>query len=71
MNVDHITSKNFGNYKKWPNFQEIFEVFGGSILNSDSNEWKQERIMIHSFLKRKSKNFFQKTIQKILENSLL
>ena len=73
MNVQYITtSKNFSNYEKGSNFQEIFEVLEGSLLNSDSHEWKQERIMLHLILKKKSfKNFFQQTIQKKLENCLL
>jgi len=72
MNVHHITSKNFSNYGKGSNFQENFEALGNSIFNSDSHEWKQERIMFHLILKNKSfKNFSQQTIQKKLENWLL
>ncbi|XP_028219938.1 alkane hydroxylase MAH1-like [Glycine soja] len=73
MNVHHITSKNFGNYGKGSNFNEIFEVLGGGIINSDDlHAWKQERTMLHSLLKRESfKIFLQKTIQKKLENCLI
>jgi len=60
MNVDHIASKNFGNYGRGSNFKEIFDFFGDSILNCDSHVWKQKRTMFNLFLKRKTfKNFFQ------------
>ncbi|KEH40835.1 alkane hydroxylase MAH1 [Medicago truncatula] len=72
LNVDHIAGKNFGNYGRGSNFKEIFDFFGDGILNSNSNVWKQQRTMFHSFLKRKTfKNFFQQTMKKKLENYLL
>ncbi|RHN52785.1 putative cytochrome P450 [Medicago truncatula] len=73
INVNHIASKNFGNYGRGSiNFQEIFEFFGGGIVNSDSHVWKEKRTMFHSILKRKSfKNLFQQTSQKKLEKFLL
>ncbi|CAK8570844.1 unnamed protein product [Lathyrus sativus] len=72
MNVHHITSKNFINYGKGSDFHEIFDVFGVGIFNLDSNEWKQERALLHSLLKSKSFEIFhQNNIQKKLENCLL
>ncbi|XP_027362473.1 alkane hydroxylase MAH1-like [Abrus precatorius] len=72
MNVHHITSKNFGNYGKGSNFNEIFEIFGGGIFNADFHAWKQERTILHSLLRRKSfEIFLQQTIQKKLENCLI
>jgi len=72
MNVHHIVSKNFGNYEKGSNFKETFETFGAGSLNSDSDEWKKERTMLHSFFKRKNfEIFLKRTIQKKLENFLL
>ncbi|KAK2453728.1 alkane hydroxylase MAH1 [Trifolium repens] len=72
MNVHHITSKNFINYGKGSDFHEIFDVFGVGIFNLDSNEWKQERKMLHSLFKRKSfEIFIQQNIQKKLENCLI
>ncbi|CAA7054222.1 unnamed protein product [Microthlaspi erraticum] len=35
-NVHYIMSSNFSNYIKGPAFQEVFEVFGNGLLNSDS-----------------------------------
>lgn len=35
MNVHHITSNNFGNNGKGPNYNEILEVLGDGILNAD------------------------------------
>ncbi|XP_058728318.1 alkane hydroxylase MAH1-like [Vicia villosa] len=72
MNVHHITSKNFINYGKGSDFHEIFEILGGGIFNLDSNEWKQERTLLHSLLKRKSfEIFLQQNTQKKLEDCLL
>ncbi|XP_045806166.1 alkane hydroxylase MAH1-like [Trifolium pratense] len=72
MNVHHITSKNFTNYGKGSDFHEIFEVFGLGIFNLDTNEWKQERTLLQSLLKRNSfKIFLEQNIQKKLENCLL
>ncbi|CAL5207856.1 unnamed protein product [Lathyrus oleraceus] len=72
MNVHHILSKNFINYGKGSDFHEIFEILGIGIFNLDSNEWKQERTLLHSLLKRKNiEIILQQNIQKKLENSLL
>ncbi|XP_058760843.1 alkane hydroxylase MAH1-like [Vicia villosa] len=72
MNVHHITSKNFTNYGKGTDFHEIFEILGDGIVNSDSDEWKQERALLHPLLKNKSfMIFLQQTVQKKLENCLL
>ncbi|CAJ2674149.1 unnamed protein product [Trifolium pratense] len=72
MNVHHITSKNFTNYGKGSDFHEIFEILGVGIFNLDSNEWKQERTVLHSIIKMKNIEIFhQKNIQKKLENCLL
>ncbi|CAJ2674141.1 unnamed protein product [Trifolium pratense] len=72
MNVHHITSKNFSNYGKGPDFPEIFEVLGASIITLDSNEWKQERTLLHSLLKKKSfETTLQKNVQRKLQNCLL
>jgi len=72
LNVDHVAGKNFGNYGKGTNFQEIFDFFGGTILNCDSHVWKQKRTMFNLFLKRKTfKNFFQQIIEKKLDSCLV
>ncbi|CAJ2673320.1 unnamed protein product [Trifolium pratense] len=73
INVDNISSKNFGNYGKGSNFQEIFDFFGDGIINSDSHDWKQDqRTMYHLILKGKSfKKMLSQIIQKKVENCLL
>ncbi|XP_058760846.1 alkane hydroxylase MAH1-like [Vicia villosa] len=72
MNVHHITSKKFNNYGKGSDFHEIFEILGVGIFNLDSNEWRQERNLLHSLLKTKSFEIsLQQNIQKKLENFLL
>ena len=72
MNVHHITSKNFSNYGKGSDFPEICDVLGVSIVNLDSNEWKQERTILHSLLKGKTfETSLRQNIQKKLESCLL
>ncbi|XP_057415076.1 alkane hydroxylase MAH1-like [Lotus japonicus] len=72
MNVTHITSKNFGNYGKGPNFHDIFEFLGNGIINSDSHDWKQQRAMLHSMFQKKNfEILLQQTIEKKVENCLL
>ncbi|GAU41089.1 hypothetical protein TSUD_139920 [Trifolium subterraneum] len=71
-NIDHVTNKNFSNYGKGSNFKEILDVLGGSILNSDFHEWKQERIVNQLIFKRKNfQNFFHQSVQKKVKNCLL
>ncbi|GAU47785.1 hypothetical protein TSUD_12700 [Trifolium subterraneum] len=72
MNVNHSLSKNFNNYGKGTDFHEIFEIFGVGIFNLDSDEWKQERALLHSILKMKKFEISaQQNIRKKLENCLL
>lgn len=72
VNVNHITSKNFSNYGKGPHFNEIFDVLGGGIINSDFQAWKQERTLLLSLFQRESfKIFLQQTVQKKVENCLV
>nr|XP_004513611.3 alkane hydroxylase MAH1-like [Cicer arietinum] len=72
MNVHHLTSKNFSNYGKGSDFHEIFDILGGGIFNLDSDEWKHERTLLHSLLKRKNiEIFIQQNIKKKLEKCLL
>ncbi|ESQ45918.1 hypothetical protein EUTSA_v10010970mg [Eutrema salsugineum] len=35
-NIHHIMTSSYSNYIKGPNFQEVFEIFGNGLLNSDS-----------------------------------
>ncbi|KAI4332136.1 hypothetical protein L6164_017070 [Bauhinia variegata] len=70
MNVLHITSTNFRNYDKGPEFREIFEVLGNGVL-TDSKEWKYSRELLHSlFKKRNFHMFLDKIVQKKVESCL-
>ncbi|XP_058760836.1 alkane hydroxylase MAH1-like [Vicia villosa] len=72
MNVHHITSKKFSNYGKGTDFHDIFDVLGDGIFNLDFDEWKQERALLLSLLKKKSFMIsLHQIIQKKLENCLL
>ncbi|CAJ1932919.1 unnamed protein product [Sphenostylis stenocarpa] len=72
MNVHQIVSKKFGSYGKGPDFNEIFDTFGGGIFNSDFHAWEDARTTLHSLFKRKSfMIFLQQTIRKKMENILI
>ncbi|XP_065878947.1 alkane hydroxylase MAH1-like [Euphorbia lathyris] len=53
MNVHHTFSKNFSNYPKGSDFNDIFNYLGDGIFTVDSDSWKIQRNMIHSLLKDK------------------
>ena len=71
-NVDHMLTKNFGNYNKGPAFRETFEAFGDGIFSSDGDEWKHGRAIMQSLFGEKSFNLLlERSIQKKLKSSLL
>ncbi|XP_065864586.1 alkane hydroxylase MAH1-like [Euphorbia lathyris] len=53
MNVHHTFSKNFSNYPKGPDFNQIFDYVGDGIFTVDSDSWIIQRNMIHSLFKDK------------------
>ncbi|XP_074264357.1 alkane hydroxylase MAH1-like [Silene latifolia] len=62
-NVHHIMSKNFGNYPKGPKFNEIFDVLGDGISNSDSPMWEYQRKMAKSFVNHSK--FHENLVKKV------
>ncbi|KAL9246278.1 hypothetical protein vseg_019834 [Gypsophila vaccaria] len=64
-NVHHIMSKNFGNYPKGSKFNEIFDVLGDGIFNSDSPMWEYHRKMVQNFLGHP--DFHQFLVSKVLD----
>ncbi|KAL5751859.1 hypothetical protein ACOSQ2_022366 [Xanthoceras sorbifolium] len=42
-NIHYIMTSNFSNFPKGPEFNQIFDVWGDGIFNSDSNSWKNQR----------------------------
>ncbi|KAM3681473.1 hypothetical protein ACJW30_12G000100 [Castanea mollissima] len=72
MNLHHICSKNFSNYPKGPEFQEIFDVLGDGILNSDHDSWRYQRKVLQTFLKdNKFKLFFEEVVKGKVEKGLI
>ncbi|KAB1216201.1 Cytochrome P450 86B1 [Morella rubra] len=59
MNVRYISTKNFANYPKGPEFKKLFEPFGDGVLNSDTDSWRSYRKLIHSLIKRREFQLFQ------------
>ncbi|XP_074264276.1 alkane hydroxylase MAH1-like [Silene latifolia] len=64
-NVHYIMSKNFGNYPKGSKFNEIFDVLGDGIFNSDSPMWEYHRKMAQSFLSHS--NFHENLVKNVQE----
>ena len=72
MNIHHMFSKNFSNYTKGHKFQEIFDVLGDGIFNSDSESWTYQRKLLHTVLKdNKFKLFFEQFVRGRVEQSLI
>ncbi|XP_030953786.1 noroxomaritidine synthase-like [Quercus lobata] len=72
MNINHMLSKNFSNYTKGQKFQEIFDVLGDGIFNSDSDSWTYQRKLLHTMLKdNKFKLFFEQFVKGKVEKSLV
>ncbi|XP_013627709.1 PREDICTED: alkane hydroxylase MAH1-like [Brassica oleracea var. oleracea] len=51
-NIQHMLSSNFSNYNKGPEFKELIDVFGGSILIADGELWKNLRMSSQAILSR-------------------
>ncbi|KAF8098516.1 hypothetical protein N665_0264s0020 [Sinapis alba] len=43
-NIHHILSSNFSNYVKGPEFRDIFDVYGDTIITADGELWKNLRM---------------------------
>lgn len=75
-NIQHILSRNFPNYPKGPNFNQIFELLGEGIFNTDASLWELQRkttmfLLNHSkfrtFLERISWGEVEKRLIPILD----
>ncbi|KAE8666595.1 hypothetical protein F3Y22_tig00112496pilonHSYRG00054 [Hibiscus syriacus] len=66
-NVHHIMSENLSAYAKGAEWEKNFDVFGGTILNSDFEQWKNHRFFIRGFL---SHQRFQQLMSKIFQDSM-
>ncbi|KAG2307496.1 hypothetical protein Bca4012_083483 [Brassica carinata] len=61
-NIHHILSSNFSNYIKGSDFNEIFDVFGDAIFNSDSELWKNQRMSLQAMLSHQGFQNFSMSI---------
>ncbi|CAN6830846.1 unnamed protein product [Brassica oleracea var. botrytis] len=61
-NIHHIFSSNFSNYIKGSDFNEIFDVFGDAIFNTDSELWKNQRMSIQAMLSHQDFQNFSMSI---------
>ncbi|OIT00836.1 alkane hydroxylase mah1 [Nicotiana attenuata] len=49
-NVNYITSTNFSNFPKGPEFKKIFDFLGDGIFNSDFDLWKNQRKYVRELI---------------------
>ncbi|XP_021299121.1 alkane hydroxylase MAH1-like [Herrania umbratica] len=73
MNANHILCKNFDNYEKGSEFNEIFfDCLGEGIFNSNSDSWKSQRkVMLLLMKDDKFVLHFQRILHEKLEKSLI
>ncbi|XVF29820.1 hypothetical protein REPUB_Repub16aG0004100 [Reevesia pubescens] len=45
-NVQHVTSTNFSMYPKGMGWKKRFDIFGNTIFNTDSDEWKNHKVPV-------------------------
>ncbi|MCD7471198.1 hypothetical protein HAX54_011513 [Datura stramonium] len=70
-NIHHILSRNFSNYPKGPEFQEIFEILGNGIFNVDSELWEIHRRTTMSLMNHAKFQFLlQRNVWDVIENGL-
>ncbi|KAM0944791.1 putative cytochrome P450 [Dioscorea sansibarensis] len=70
-NVNHILSVNFTNYPKGEHFNEIFEMLGDGIFNSDGDAWRIQRKAAHIFIRgREFRSFVGNATKNKAENGL-
>lgn len=71
-NFRYVSSTNFHNYPKGPEFREIFDILGDGIFNCDSMLWELHRKTTMSLLKHaKFMKLAEKTIWNNVENKLM
>ncbi|XP_050221446.1 alkane hydroxylase MAH1-like [Mercurialis annua] len=68
INVQYISTKNFNNYHKGSDFKEMFDPLGEGIFNVDSENWRNQRRIIHSLFKNKR---FIVAVEKTMEVKIL
>ncbi|KAI8031950.1 Alkane hydroxylase MAH1 [Camellia lanceoleosa] len=76
-NVHYIMNSNFLNFPKGPQFLKIFDVFGNTFINSDSNMWRNQRKLaqlqlshpgFHRLLVKTTQDKVEKRLIKVLEH---
>ncbi|PWA85584.1 cytochrome P450 [Artemisia annua] len=66
-NYNYISSTNFHNYPKGPEFREIFDILGDGIFNCDSELWELHRKTTISLFKDDE---FSKLVEKTMWNNM-
>ncbi|KAL7210384.1 hypothetical protein ACSBR1_031858 [Camellia fascicularis] len=76
-NVHYIMNSNFLNFPKGPQFLKIFDVFGNTFINSDSDMWRNQRKLaqlqlshprFHRLLVKTTQDKVEKGLIKVLEH---
>ncbi|TXG54963.1 hypothetical protein EZV62_020219 [Acer yangbiense] len=72
MDVNHILTKNFANYPKGSDFQEVFEPLGDGIFRSESDVWKaQRKFMLSVMHDKRFELFLKKCTRQKVEKGLI
>ncbi|XXG49370.1 hypothetical protein AAC387_Pa02g3575 [Persea americana] len=62
--INYIYNTNFSSFPKGPEFARIFDIFGESIINSDSESWRIQRKVAHGLMSsKKFRTFVNRTSQ--------
>ncbi|KAF8411568.1 hypothetical protein HHK36_004123 [Tetracentron sinense] len=71
-NVHYVMSSNFSNYPKGPEYKNIFDVFGDSLFNLDSDSWRTQKNVLHTLINhRRFHQFLEKTNRNKVERGLV
>ncbi|XP_026398206.1 alkane hydroxylase MAH1-like [Papaver somniferum] len=71
-NIEYILKTNFDNFPKGENFKEVFDILGVGVFNVDSDTWRLQRKLIHSWLiSGEFKDLVTNTNRKVVQEQLI
>ncbi|XP_065879606.1 alkane hydroxylase MAH1-like [Euphorbia lathyris] len=71
INLNYFLNTNFTNYHKGNDFRDMFEPLRDGILAADSDNWRNQRRIVHSlFLDKRFKASIERTLHHKISNAL-
>ncbi|OAY75513.1 Alkane hydroxylase MAH1, partial [Ananas comosus] len=71
-NVNHVFTTHSAIYPKGPDFADMFELFGESLLNTDGETWHAQRRMLHNLMTdRRFRSYELRASRDKVENGLI